>query len=78
MPRSGDTRLTCLPGALIAVAFVAPELSTDGTSFSLNSLFQRISFAAHSMSTAEAGVQARLHALIDFSAKFPSIVIQNT
>jgi hypothetical protein len=45
--------------------FVAPELSTDGTALSLNSLFQRISFAAHSMSTAEADVQARLHALID-------------
>jgi hypothetical protein len=45
--------------------FVAPELSIDGTAFSLNSLLQRISFAAHSMSTAEADVQARMHALID-------------
>jgi len=40
------------------------SFGTDGTAFSLNSLFQRI-YAAHSMSTAEAGVQARLHALID-------------
>ena len=78
MPRSGDTRLACLLGALIAVAFVAPDLSIDGTAFSLNSLFLRISLAAHSMCTAEGGVQARLHALINFSAKFPSIVIQNT
>ena len=65
----GSTRCPCDEVVLLDFRvrdeFVAPELSTDGTAFSLNSLFQRISFAAHSMSTAEADVQARLHALID-------------
>ena len=64
------TRKVVLLDFQVRDEFVAPELSIDGTAFSLNSLFQRI-YAAHSMSTAEAGVQARLHALIGILGQVP-------